>query len=193
MHATIHSDGSWSGNMGGYGALIHTPTSYQEIKGGMRCHSSGEAELIAAIKALEALPPGVVTVDIYTDSMYLIQGATEWIEGWVDRGWKTATGEPVKYAELWDDLLTRMAPYEVTYRWVKGHNGDEGNTNADSLASRGRKEFVQSLEDWARQPAPPICPVCLNSPGRVILRGGRKVVRCVACETASNKARNGRR
>jgi ribonuclease HI len=95
-------------------------------------------ELMAVIQALEALKrPCAVT--LYLDSQYVLKGITEWLPGWKAKGWKTASKQPVKNAELWrrlDDLLLQGG-HVVDWRWVRGHNGDAGNERADALANMG--------------------------------------------------------
>ena len=78
-------------------------------------------------------------VTLYLDSQYVLKGITEWLPGWKAKGWKTASKQPVKNAELWrrlDDLLLKGG-HVVDWRWVRGHNGDPGNERADALANMG--------------------------------------------------------
>ena len=96
-------------------------------------------ELTAVIEALASLKR-TCTVVIYTDSEYVRKGITEWINGWKQRGWKTADRKPVKNAELWQRLDALRALHDVDLRWVKGHSGDPGNERADALANRGAAE-----------------------------------------------------
>jgi ribonuclease HI len=92
--------------------------------------------LRAVIEALKALtrPCDIV---VYTDSQYVQKGISEWIHGWKARGWKTAAREPVKNAELWQELDEARNRHTVEWRWVKGHAGHAGNEAADALANRG--------------------------------------------------------
>lgn len=92
--------------------------------------------MMAVIEALGALK-GRSNVELYTDSKYVLQGITEWIEGWKARGWKTAAKKPVKNVDLWMALDEAVGAHEVNFHWVKGHVGIEGNERADALAGRG--------------------------------------------------------
>ena len=95
-------------------------------------------ELLAVIEALTALKrPCHVT--LHVDSQYVLKGMTEWLTGWKARGWRTASKEPVKNVDLWQqmDALVNSGGHEIVWRWVRGHNGDPGNERADQLANRG--------------------------------------------------------
>ena len=94
---------------------------------------------MAAIQALEALnrPSRVL---LYTDSKYLLDGITKWIAGWQRNGWRTSARQPVKNEDLWRRLVQAMNGHEVSWLWVKGHAGDEGNERADALARLGIEE-----------------------------------------------------
>ena len=76
---------------------------------------------------------------LYLDSEYVRKGITEWIHGWKAKGWKTAAKQPVKNAELWQELdhLVSTADHRIAWHWVKGHAGDPGNEKADELANKG--------------------------------------------------------
>ena len=97
-------------------------------------------ELTAAIQALETLSRPA-QVRLHTDSKYLLDGVTKWIGGWQRNGWLTAAKKPVKNEDLWSPwLVAAMDGHEVTWLWVKGHAGDEGNERADALARLGIEE-----------------------------------------------------
>jgi ribonuclease HI len=96
-------------------------------------------ELMAAIQALEALNrPSQVR--LYTDSTYVLNGITKWVAGWQRNGWRTAAKKPVKNEDLWRRLVQAMERHEISWQWVKGHAGDEGNERADALARLGIEE-----------------------------------------------------
>ncbi|MDG1417435.1 MAG: ribonuclease HI [Maricaulis sp.] len=139
---TIHTDGACSGNPGpgGWGALMEWNGSRKEIKGGEADTTNNRMELMAAIKALEALKRDGQDVILFTDSVYVRDGITKWIHGWKQRGWKTANKKPVKNVELWQELDTLNQRHSVDWRWVKGHAGDPGNERADALAGEGLEE-----------------------------------------------------
>ena len=99
-------------------------------------------ELTAAIRALEALKSIDISVDLYTDSKYVIQGINEWIEAWKSKDWKTANKKPVKNVDLWRQLDLLNNKYSVTWHWVKGHSDDPGNDMADLLANQAMDEIT---------------------------------------------------
>ncbi|KQM63739.1 ribonuclease HI [Sphingomonas sp. Leaf17] len=132
----IATDGACKGNPGpgGWGALIRAGTTEKELSGGEAQTTNNRMELMAAIKALEALTrPCKVTLS--TDSRYVMDGLTKWIIGWQKNGWKTAARQPVKNAELWQALLAAAKPHTIKWVWVKGHAGHPDNERCDRLAS----------------------------------------------------------
>src|ERR1700753_407128 len=141
--AVIYTDGACSGNPGpgGWGAVLRYGDVVRELHGGERLTTNNRMELLAAISALEALTRPV-PVQLYTDSKYVLDGITKWLSGWQRNGWKTASKQPVKNVDLWQRLVAAMAPYEISWHWVKGHNGDPGNARADELARLGIEETL---------------------------------------------------
>ncbi|HEX8308498.1 MAG TPA: ribonuclease HI [Allosphingosinicella sp.] len=131
----IFTDGACKGNpgRGGWGAVIRSGVHEKELSGGEPDTTNNRMELLAAIRALEALKRPC-EVALYTDSIYVRDGITKWIHGWRRNGWKTADRKPVKNAELWQQLLDAAAPHKIDWRWVKGHSGHPGNERADKLA-----------------------------------------------------------
>lgn len=131
----IFTDGACKGNPGpgGWGAVIRSGAHGKEISGGEPNTTNNRMELLAAIRALEALKRPCEVI-LYTDSIYVRDGITKWIHGWRRNGWKTADRKPVKNAELWQELLDAAAPHKVDWRWVKGHAGHPENERADRLA-----------------------------------------------------------
>ena len=131
----IFTDGACKGNPGpgGWGAVIRSGAHEKEISGGEPLTTNNRMELLAAIRALEALKRPC-EVALYTDSIYVRDGITKWIHGWRKNGWKTADRKPVKNAELWQELEKAAAPHKVDWRWVKGHAGHPENERADRLA-----------------------------------------------------------
>ena len=112
----------------------------KELYGGDPHTTNNRMEMTAAIEALRALnQPCRVTLT--TDSEYLRKGITEWLAGWKRRGWKTASRQPVKNADLWQTLDQLVAKHEIRWCWVKGHSGHPENERADQLANRGVEEF----------------------------------------------------
>ena len=131
----IHTDGACSGNPGpgGWGALLRYKAHERELSGGELDTTNNRMELMAAIVALETLSEPCEVI-LHTDSQYVRQGITEWMAGWVRRGWKTAGGDPVKNRDLWERLHAAAARHTIDWRWVKGHNGDPDNERVDGLA-----------------------------------------------------------
>ena len=134
----IFTDGACSGNPGpgGWGAILRAGGKERELFGGERETTNNRMELTAVIRALEALKRPV-RARVWTDSQYVQKGISEWIRGWKARGWKTASKEPVKNADLWRELDRLAAQHEVDWRWVRGHAGHPENERADALARRG--------------------------------------------------------
>lgn len=143
MHVDIYTDGSSRGNPGpgGYGAVLRCidadgAVHEKELSCGYRLTTNNRMELMAAICGLEALKyPCEVT--LYSDSQYLVNAFNQhWIEGWISRGWKTASKDPVKNPDLWQRLLAAKKPHDVTFVWVKGHDGHAENERCDTLATQ---------------------------------------------------------
>jgi ribonuclease HI len=131
----IFTDGACSGNPGpgGWGAILRFGEVEREISGGDPATTNNRMELLAAIRALEALKkPSDVT--IHTDSRYLMDGMTKYLAGWKKKGWKTADKKPVKNVDLWQALEAAAKPHHVSWRWVKGHSDHVENARADALA-----------------------------------------------------------
>jgi ribonuclease HI len=131
----IFTDGACSGNPGpgGWGAILRLGAHEKELSGGDPATTNNRMELMAAIEGLNALKnPSRVT--LYTDSRYVMDGATTWMKGWKVKGWKTADRKPVKNEDLWRALDDAMARHTITWRWVKGHDGHPENERADALA-----------------------------------------------------------
>ena len=139
----IFTDGACSGNPGpgGWGAILRYNGAVKELKGGEADTTNNRMELLAAIRALEALKGGPHTVDLYTDSSYVKDGISGWIHGWKRNGWKTAAKKPVKNAELWQELDELTRSHRINWHWVKGHAGHPENERADELAREGMKPF----------------------------------------------------
>lgn len=139
---TIYTDGACSGNPGpgGWGVLLMWNGHEKTLKGGAFDTTNNRMELQAAIEALQALKRPC-HVDIYTDSTYVRSGIMEWIHSWKARGWRTAAKKPVKNVDLWQELDAALGRHEVTWHWVKGHAGNNGNERADSLANEGMASY----------------------------------------------------
>ena len=141
----IFTDGACRGNPGpgGWGALLRYGDHEKEIYGGEPETTNNRMELTAAIEALSTLKqPCKVTLT--TDSEYVRQGITSWMENWKKRGWKTANKKPVKNVDLWQRLEQETTRHQVEWKWVKGHSGHRENEIADQLANRGIDELQNS-------------------------------------------------
>jgi ribonuclease HI len=131
----IFTDGACSGNPGpgGWGALLRMGGTEKELSGGEPQTTNNRMEMMGAIMGLESLKQSS-TVKLYTDSQYVQKGITEWIHGWMKRGWKTADKQPVKNTDLWQRLDAARKPHKVEFIWVRGHNGHKENERVDALA-----------------------------------------------------------
>jgi ribonuclease HI len=138
QRVTIHTDGACSGNPGpgGWGAVLSFREHRKELMGGEPHTTNNRMELTAAISALEALKLSCA-VDLYTDSEYLRNGITKWINGWKRNGWRTADRKPVKNVDLWRRLDEVLKTHQVRWHWVRGHAGHAMNERADELAREG--------------------------------------------------------
>jgi ribonuclease HI len=143
----IYTDGACRGNPGpgGWGAVLSYKGNTKELYGGERETTNNRMELLAVINALEALTKPS-PVQINSDSKYVLQGITEWMENWKKRGWKTASKSPVKNEDLWRRLDAARTPHRIEWLWVKGHSGDKGNDRADELANLGIDMLVNQSE-----------------------------------------------
>jgi ribonuclease HI len=134
----IYSDGACRGNPGpgGWGALLRYRGKERELWGGEAHTTNNRMELMAVIRALEALKRPS-KVKLYTDSQYVQKGISSWIHAWKRREWRTADKKDVKNADLWRELEAQASRHEVEWHWVKGHAGHPENERADALANKG--------------------------------------------------------
>lgn len=141
----IFTDGACRGNPGpgGWGALLRYRDRELELYGSDPDTTNNRMELMAAIQSLGALKRPSMAI-VTTDSIYVMKGISEWLPNWVRKGWRTASNEPVKNADLWKQLVASQAPHSVEWRWVKGHAGHPENERADQLANRGIDEMLSS-------------------------------------------------
>jgi ribonuclease HI len=132
----IHTDGACSGNPGpgGWGAILEWKGHRKELSGAEPETTNNRMELLAAIRALQAIKGKGKPVRLVTDSIYVRDGVTKWIHGWKRNGWKTAAKKPVKNDDLWKELDEAARRHDVTWEWVKGHSGHPENDRADELA-----------------------------------------------------------
>lgn len=137
----VHTDGACSGNPGpgGWGVILDYNGTRKELSGGEAATTNNRMELMAAIMALETLKRPM-PVEMHVDSNYVKDGITKWIFGWKKNGWKTADKKPVKNVELWQALDEAIKRHEISWHWVKGHDGNPDNERADELARQGIAE-----------------------------------------------------
>ena len=143
MDITIYTDGAARGNPdgpGGYGTVLQFIDSKgqlheKELSAGYKKTTNNRMELMAVIVGLEALTKPC-NVTLVSDSKYVTDAFNQhWVESWIKKGWKRGKNEPVKNVDLWKRLLEAMKPHNVTFKWVKGHNGHPLNERCDFLAT----------------------------------------------------------
>jgi ribonuclease HI len=138
----IFTDGACRGNPGpgGWAAILRTGEHERVLYGGERDTTNNRMELLAVIKALEALKRPC-RVDLFTDSVYVRNGWHEWLPAWKQRGWRTAGKQAVKNRDLWERLDAAAHRHELSLHWIKGHAGHPENERADAMANRGIDEL----------------------------------------------------
>ena len=140
----IFTDGACRGNPGpgGYGSIIRTRGKEKEISGSVKNTTNNIMELTAAVVALKQLKEPCEVV-LTSDSQYLVKGMTEWIKGWIKRGWVTAGKQPVKNKAIWVELDQLSKPHKITWKWVRGHQGHVENERCDRLANMAIDEATR--------------------------------------------------
>ncbi len=138
----LYTDGACSGNPGpgGWACLLKYKEITKEISGGATNTTNNQMELTAVIEGLSLLKKSC-DVELYTDSKYVLEGATKWLDGWIQKGWKKADKKPVLNRELWEKLLPLLEKHAVTWHWVKGHAGHPENERVDFMACQKRDNF----------------------------------------------------
>ena len=138
----LFTDGACSGNPGpgGWAAILRSGKHESELSGGQAQTTNNRMELTAVIEGLRALKKPS-QVSIYTDSRYVMDGASKWLPGWKRNGWKTADKKPVKNEDLWRQLDAEMARHTLEWQWVPGHSGHPENERADFLARSAIPNF----------------------------------------------------
>ena len=139
----IWTDGACKGNpgVGGWGVLMRYGKNKKELFGGELETTNNRMEMMAVIQALQSLKRPM-PIRLHVDSQYVKKGLTEWMSGWIARGWKTADKKPVKNQDLWEQLNLLTAQHQIQWIWVKGHAGDPGNERADELANMGVEQVL---------------------------------------------------
>lgn len=131
----IYTDGSCLGNPGpgGYGSVLTYKGHTKELSAGFKLTTNNRMELLAPIKALESLTEPCKVI-LTTDSQYVRQGITQWIHNWIKNNWKTASKQPVKNVDLWQQLHAQNQKHQIEWHWVKGHSGHPENERCDQIA-----------------------------------------------------------
>ena len=133
----IYTDGSCLKNPGngGWAAIIFIDNEKIVISGNKKDTTNNQMELMAAIESLKKIPEGH-EIQIFTDSKYVKQGITDWIEKWIKNNWKTSSKQKVKNLELWKELNTLSKKHKIKWNWIKAHAGNTFNEEVDELAKK---------------------------------------------------------
>ncbi|MBQ8764759.1 MAG: ribonuclease HI [Clostridia bacterium] len=145
----IYTDGACTGNpgKGGYGAVLIYNGNEKRISKGFRKTTNNRMELMAAIEALKLLKENCI-VDLYSDSKYLTDAINQkWLSSWQKNGWKKADKKPVLNRDLWEELLLLINKHEVTFIWVKGHNGNPYNEICDTMAVEAYNNSSDNIDE----------------------------------------------
>lgn len=143
MKVKLFTDGAARGNPegpGGYGAILQYTDSNgtlheKEMSAGYKKTTNNRMELLGVITGLEALKKSC-EVEVISDSKYVTDAFNQnWVDNWVQKGWRTSTNKPVKNIDLWKRLIVLVKQHEVTFTWVKGHDGHPENERCDRLAT----------------------------------------------------------
>ena len=139
---TLYTDGACSGNPGpgGWACVLVYKGQEKELSGGAKETTNNRMEMTAVIEGLKALKEPCV-IDHYTDSKYVLEGATKWLSGWREKGWKKADKKSVLNVDLWQVLADLFVQHEIRWHWVKGHAGDVYNERVDMLAVAQRDAY----------------------------------------------------
>lgn len=139
----VYTDGACRGNPGpgGWGAFLQYGDKTRTLKGHEADTTNNRMEMMAVIEALKVLKRPC-QIELNTDSKYVMQGITDWMDGWKRNGWKTAAKKPVKNADLWRQIDNEAQRHQIDWRWVKGHAGIAGNEMADQLANQAIDELL---------------------------------------------------
>ncbi|MFM8758642.1 MAG: ribonuclease HI [Methylophilaceae bacterium] len=145
---TIYADGACKGNPGpgGWGVWLRMGEHQRELCGGEAMTTNNRMELMAVIEGLKALKR-TCEIAIYTDSVYVQKGMTEWIHAWRQRGWRTSDKKPVKNEDLWRELDQLAQGHQIQWHWVKGHAGHPGNERAEALANEGFEKVLAQAKE----------------------------------------------
>lgn len=152
-HVQLITDGACKGNpgRGGWACILRFGDVKREVYGCSPYTTNNRMELAAAIEGLVRLKERC-SVELTTDSEYVLKGITQWIEGWKRKGWVTSTKKPVTNKDLWIKLDELIAGHQVTWNWTKGHASHEDNNRCDELASTAAAEQLSSEKKTDQDP-----------------------------------------
>ena len=139
---TLYTDGACSGNPGpgGWACVLLYKEQKKELCGGEAETTNNRMEITAVIEGLKALKEPCA-VELNTDSKYVLEGATKWLQGWQEKGWKKTNKKPVLNVDLWQILAPLLDQHKITWHWVKGHAGNLYNERVDALAVEKRDSY----------------------------------------------------
>ena len=131
----LYTDGACRGNPGpgGWAAILSFNGNEKILTGYSQNTTNNLMEMEGVIAGLNALTEPC-QVEVFSDSQYVVSGASKWLDGWIRRGWVTVKGEPVKNAEQWRLIQHLIGVRQVNFHWIRGHNGHEKNERCDALA-----------------------------------------------------------
>ncbi|MFV0645048.1 MAG: ribonuclease HI [Sphingomonadaceae bacterium] len=144
----IFTDGACKGNPGpgGWAVLLRMGQHEKELSGAEPDTTNNRMEMTAVIQGLNALIEPC-EVNLFSDSKYVLDGMTKWVDGWQRRGWTNASKKPVRNADLWHELIEASAPHRINWQWVRGHDGHPENERVDQLASDAARDAARSLAE----------------------------------------------
>lgn len=147
------TDGAAKGNPGpgGYGVVLWLGDTVTELGERKKKTTNNEMELRAVVEVLKSLPEKQAQIEIYTDSKYVVEGATKWVFGWLKNGWQTKAGSEVLHKEMWQELASLLREVKVDWHKVPGHVGIVGNERADTIASQLGEGKVVDLYHGSRK------------------------------------------
>lgn len=136
----IYVDGACSGNPGpgGWAAIIEFNDKSVELSGAENNTTNNRMELLSIISALSEIKVSS-EITVVSDSKYLVEGMTKWLNLWKNKGWKTAGKDEVKNLDLWQELDKLASRHKISWEWIQGHKGHEKNERCDKLAKLALK------------------------------------------------------
>ncbi|MFO7810187.1 MAG: ribonuclease HI [Candidatus Delongbacteria bacterium] len=142
---TLYTDGACSGNPGegGWCSILIYNGREKKISGYSEKTTNNIMELTAVVEGLEMLKESCI-VNVYTDSKYIVDSVTKWLDNWVENGWRTSSKKPVKNIEFWQRIVRMTGIHDIRWNWVKGHDGDLYNEECDKIA---REEILKHREN----------------------------------------------